>query len=309
MASLRNTTSGQEVTLLAEHLVGRSRHCDLQLDESYVSSQHASIRWAGDGWEINDLGSRNGTWLNGALLEPHSQRGKGHRLEKDALVAFGHEEQLWAFWDDSPPCVMAVPLLGGDPVFLVGDMLGIPSAEAPEAVVVRGANGSWILEAADGALTRIGHGTSFEVAGERWRFYCPNVITRTTGREEQPSVRAIGLRFDVSPDEEHVSLRASSAGKLLDLGSRSCNYSLLTLARHRLEDVAAGIRDTSCGWVYQKDLLRKLAISSTQLNVDIFRIRSQFSALGFHDAAGIVERRPRTTQLRIGVTDLVVNRT
>ena len=30
-----------------------------------MSSQHASIRWVGDGWELKDLGSRNGTAVDG----------------------------------------------------------------------------------------------------------------------------------------------------------------------------------------------------------------------------------------------------
>jgi hypothetical protein len=37
-----------------------------------------------------------------------------------------------------------------------------------------------------------------------------------------------------------------------------------------------------------------------QLNIEVFRIRRQFAAAGVVDAANIVERRPRTRQLRIG---------
>jgi hypothetical protein len=43
-----------------------------------------------------------------------------------------------------------------------------------------------------------------------------------------------------------------------------------------------------------------------QLNLDVFRLRRQFAALGIVDAANIVERRPRTRQLRIGTARLQI---
>jgi hypothetical protein len=42
------------------------------------------------------------------------------------------------------------------------------------------------------------------------------------------------------------------------------------------------------------------------LNLDVLRIRKQFSALGVVDAANIIERRPRTRQLRIGVSRISI---
>jgi len=48
------------------------------------------------------------------------------------------------------------------------------------------------------------------------------------------------------------------------------------------------------------DLVRDPSTTAPQINLDVFRIRKQFAALGLPDAANIVERRPRTRQLRIG---------
>jgi hypothetical protein len=92
----------------------------------------------------------------------------------------------------------------------------------------------------------------------------------------------------------------------LALGTRSHNYLLLTLARRRLADKAEGFLDSVCGWIYQEDLLRALSTTHLQLNVDICRIRKHFAAVGLKETACIVERRPRTKQIRIGVADLVV---
>jgi hypothetical protein len=46
-------------------LLGRSRECDVVLDEPNVSRRHAEVRPEGDGWTVADLGSTNGVKVNG----------------------------------------------------------------------------------------------------------------------------------------------------------------------------------------------------------------------------------------------------
>lgn len=48
--------------------LGRATHVDLALDDVYVSDEHARIQLDGDGWVVRDLGSTNGTYLNGAKV-------------------------------------------------------------------------------------------------------------------------------------------------------------------------------------------------------------------------------------------------
>ena len=45
--------------------IGRSAECDIVLDDRQVSRQHARVAWREDHYEIEDLGSKNGTHLNG----------------------------------------------------------------------------------------------------------------------------------------------------------------------------------------------------------------------------------------------------
>ena len=50
-------------------VVGRSGDCDLILaDDDSVSRHHAVLERFGRVWQVHDLGSRNGTWINGARL-------------------------------------------------------------------------------------------------------------------------------------------------------------------------------------------------------------------------------------------------
>ena len=45
--------------------VGRDPQCGLVLEDRRVSKRHARLRWTGDSWEVEDLGSKNGTTVNG----------------------------------------------------------------------------------------------------------------------------------------------------------------------------------------------------------------------------------------------------
>src|SRR5688500_19361270 len=96
---MRETSSKRECLLEPEHLVGRSPSCALVLEHPLVSSQHAVLRWSGEAWEVRDLGSRNGTFVNGQRIAGPA----GRKVGKKAQIAFGHEEVSWEMVDDSGP--------------------------------------------------------------------------------------------------------------------------------------------------------------------------------------------------------------
>lgn len=56
--------AGHRLEVASEVLIGRENTA-LLLDDPEVSRRHAVIRPRGDGLEIEDLGSLNGTWVNG----------------------------------------------------------------------------------------------------------------------------------------------------------------------------------------------------------------------------------------------------
>lgn len=64
-------------------MIGRSPDCDLTLANMTVSWHHAELRPASDGWVLVDLGSTNGTHVNGW------RAGSGFRVVPGDWVRFG----------------------------------------------------------------------------------------------------------------------------------------------------------------------------------------------------------------------------
>lgn len=304
MAWVVERASGNKRFLEAEHLVGRGSGSSLRITHRYVSAQHALVLWNGDHWEVKDLGSRNGTFLDGIRI----RAGDHVPLRVGARLGFGLIEQEWVLTEDGPPTPMAVPVDGGDPVLSQGDLIVLPSPEDPQVSLFRNSEGSWMLEKPDDSSAPISSFQTFEVQGRTYRFCCPQLLPRTSIAElvHESAVRNVRLVFSVSRDEEHVQVQATCASRTHDLGARSRHYLLLTLARRRLADAAEGLPDTSCGWIHQDELSRDPTMSGPQLNIDVFRIRQQFGELNITDPASIIERRPRTRELRIGTSRLTV---
>lgn len=68
--SLAASNGGQETLRFAADVVTIGRHpsCEWMIADDTVSSRHARLRFQQDHWWLEDLGSRNGTFLNGEPL-------------------------------------------------------------------------------------------------------------------------------------------------------------------------------------------------------------------------------------------------
>ena len=60
-------------------IVGRDSNCDLTISEQAVSRQHVKFERTADGFMVTDLGSTNGTWVNGKNIETAILR-SGNRI-------------------------------------------------------------------------------------------------------------------------------------------------------------------------------------------------------------------------------------
>src|SRR5512143_1484742 len=52
-----------------EYVIGRRSDCQIFVPDMRVSRQHARLVRASDGWQLEDLGSNNGTYINGVRLQ------------------------------------------------------------------------------------------------------------------------------------------------------------------------------------------------------------------------------------------------
>ncbi|MBA3841459.1 MAG: FHA domain-containing protein [Actinobacteria bacterium] len=55
-------------TSAAPLTLGRSRVCDCVIADPTVSARHATLRWVEERWSLQDVGSTNGTFLNGSRI-------------------------------------------------------------------------------------------------------------------------------------------------------------------------------------------------------------------------------------------------
>jgi pSer/pThr/pTyr-binding forkhead associated (FHA) protein len=81
----RSVLTGERTT------IGRSRQCDVVIDDANVSREHAEVRRTIDGWTVVDLGSTNGIKVNGrrvreAVLSPGDKISLG-------LIELGFDEE------------------------------------------------------------------------------------------------------------------------------------------------------------------------------------------------------------------------
>ncbi len=85
--SFSDTLTGESV------VVGRSSNADLQVDDKYLSRHHARFVFRDDTWWIEDLGSRNGTKLNGKYVEEATRLKPGDEIRLcQSSIVFAADE-------------------------------------------------------------------------------------------------------------------------------------------------------------------------------------------------------------------------
>jgi adenylate cyclase len=197
-AILQRAASGETQELSAVSIIGRSPECQIVIADPRVSRRHAMVRKQDGGFYLFDLGSFNGSYLNGSRLTAARQ------LRHGDVVSFAEHEFLYTESGERTAVEAGdsgdatVALIRSTPVvLLVSDIIGYtPLSEAIEAGELAQIIGGWYSEC-DRILSEAGATVD--------KFIGDSVLAYWT---------------KVSAKNLHASLRA--AERLLDLCRRIC---------------------------------------------------------------------------------------
>lgn len=292
MAELRCASNGAVTPLGARLFVGRVPGCGLRLDDRRVSSMHAYLWWDGGAWRARDLGSRNGTWVDGRRLGT----GEEVAINERSRLSFGAADApVWVLHDDRAPVPQAVEVNSGQVVEACAELLAFPP-DHPSAMVYQDAHGAWVLEqhgqnwpAEDGQIVVLEDGA--------WRLSLPGTSGVTTAAHAGLSLLTARLRFTVSRDNERVSVEIVTSSRTIALEQREHWWPVFVLARDRVADAQSP--DLDQGWTDNERLERRSGLDLATINVYIYRARRQLAALGVEHAALLVE--VRRGQRRLGL--------
>jgi pSer/pThr/pTyr-binding forkhead associated (FHA) protein len=70
----------RSVKLATSMTIGRGPECELLIDDTYASSQHARLFGKNGSWYVEDLGSTNGTFVNDQKLAAPAMVQQGDRI-------------------------------------------------------------------------------------------------------------------------------------------------------------------------------------------------------------------------------------
>ena len=155
--------AGERYRLVKEKtIIGRHPGCDIVVDSGSVSRQHAAIEMKDGGWWVEDLGSRNGTIVNGETLTEQ------HRLEAADEIGVCDDRLVFTVGDTTPSEWVS---LGGetdesqavfqshDEESMIVSQLDIPSPSADEGI---SQNAEAKLRAVNGLNRALGASLSLE---------------------------------------------------------------------------------------------------------------------------------------------------
>lgn len=82
----RSDAKPRTVKLSASMTVGRAPECELRLDDTYASQQHARLFAKNNSWFVEDLGSTNGTFVNEQKLAAPAMLQAGDKVRVGQTV-------------------------------------------------------------------------------------------------------------------------------------------------------------------------------------------------------------------------------
>jgi pSer/pThr/pTyr-binding forkhead associated (FHA) protein len=137
-----------------EFVIGRSSGCDLTISSEAASRRHAEVRFDRGHFVVRDLGSTNGTYLNGVRLEEAQRLEPGDRIEiGDSAVTFCQVEGGLddAIATEGQTLLLTEPRGSETGEAFRGELAEIPAFAVLQVLEMGRKTGLLAVESADGA--------------------------------------------------------------------------------------------------------------------------------------------------------------
>ncbi len=279
MATIINLFTQNTVYLHFQHTFGRGNDRITQISprNSDVSTNHATIYWREKHWYLKDH-SRNGTLVNRSFLHKNTVK-----LKPRDIIRFGNDPSTeWQIVDLAPPQSYLRPLHTQAGMILLDTYKALPNGESPEVTFFYTTEKQWKLEKS-GETYVLEHQQIVDFDGQQWLFVKNEWIDDTVdyGIIKMQAY----FQFTISTDQEKIAVKIITKDGAMDLGERSYNYLLLTLAQKRQKDAQVGLPLKDQGWVevgYLLDELSKEELKEVTLynfNVRVHRLKEHLFKL------------------------------
>ncbi len=302
MGTLIERSLAKVIPLPAQQLVGAAPLCGLVVSNPRASSVHALLMWIEGAWQLKDLASTNGTFLDGA----RAPAGQWTRLWEGVGLGFGGLEESYTLISAAPPEAVAILHRPERVARIEGGLIALPDSDNPEVVVLQDAQGDWVVER-QAQVELAQNGQLVQVRGQSWRLSLPGAAHQTLrDAYGSPTLSALQLHFDVSFDGDRVTLTLIFPdGAERRLEPRAHHPLLLSLARRWAQDLASGVAPLDAGWVSMDELARELPASERlaawgRINLHVYKARRELAELGVESASALIERRRGQELLRFG---------
>jgi two-component system, cell cycle response regulator len=95
LIQLTGANVGALYKLVGTHIIGRASDADLRIEGNGISRHHARVKLDGGGVEFEDLGSTNGSFVNGERVERRElQTGDKIQLGSATILRFGLQDEI-----------------------------------------------------------------------------------------------------------------------------------------------------------------------------------------------------------------------
>lgn len=295
-------------------MVGRSPDNDLRLADSRVSSHHLVLRWAGESLLVQDLGSRNGTFLNEVPVSAPT------RVSDSDVIRLGRSVRLRvrlrrvsAPVPAPRPRLLVIDLKTGllytirSDRFRIGAREGadirLPEGEGAEAVLSLHDNGEiWL--GTDDEEHAVVVGEPFEIGGHRFLIRDDRALLMSTERELAVQRTRYPYRLRVSltgqgGPEARIEDPRSGIRHVIRAENRVAL--LYLLAQHALRDMERQVPPADRGWTSDEDVMvgvwgrRHETLGPNNYQVLLCRLRKEITDAGLD--AWFIEKRANNTRI------------